>query len=150
MQDSTTRRKGMWILGGLGAILFAAAALPALGHFVGRQTVEVVVTLADTPRSCRASRILLLARPYRSSVPTQTGWAWCGLVLTDHGAITLPESGLFTSGSGRREALVDTLRNGCRYRVTVSGFGPDLEPGAMPATHGNKALLSAEPVGTCP
>lgn len=148
MQNSTTRRTGLWILGAW-AFMFVVSALPVLDHFVGRQTVEVVVTLVDTPRSCRDSRILLLARPYRSSVPTQTVWGWCGRVLTDHGSVELPESGLFTSGWGRREALVDMLRNGCRYRVTVSGFGFDLEPDAIPSNR-NKTLRYAEPVGTCP
>jgi hypothetical protein len=150
MQDRATRRRGWIVLALLALVLVPAALVPAAEQLFGRQTVEATVTLVDTPRSCRDSRIRLILDPHRTSAPAQTGWLWCGLILTDHGAVALPQSGLFTAGSGQREAFVDALQAGCRYRLTVAGFGQTLAPGAAPATHGHKTLTALAPVGPCP
>ncbi len=112
MPDQATRRRGRIALALLALILVPVALVSAAQPLFGRQTVEATVTLVDTPRTCRDSRIRLILRPHRTSAPAQTGWLYCGLVLTDHGAFALPESGLFTAGSGQREAFVDALQAG--------------------------------------
>ncbi len=134
----------------LALVLVPATLVFAAQPLFGRQTVEATVTLVDTPRTCRDSRIRLILDPHRTSAPTQTGWLYCGLILTDHGAFALPQSGLFNAGSGQRESFVDALRAGCRYRLTVSGFGQTLSPGAALATHGHKTLTALAPLDPCP
>jgi hypothetical protein len=150
MQDQATRRRGRIVLAILALILVPVALVTAAQPLFGRQTVEATVTLVDTPRTCRDSRIRLIFEPYRTSAPAQTGWLYCGLVITDHGAFALPQSGLFTAGSGQRESFVDALQAGCRYRLTVAGWGQTLAPGAAPATHGHKTLTALVPLGPCP
>ena len=150
MQDQATGRRGRIGLALLALVLVAAALIQAAQPLFGRQTVEATVTLVDTPRTCRDSRIRLVLDRFRSSAPAQTGWLWCGLVMTDHGAFQLPASGLFTAGSGRRETFVDALQSGCRYRLTVAGFGQTLVPGAPAATHGHKTLTALARLGPCP
>jgi hypothetical protein len=147
--DATTRKRGWIILGLMAVILVPTSLFVAVEPLFGRQTVVAKVTLVDTPRSCRDGSGRLHAR-HRSSVPAQTGWLWCGLVDSDHGAFVLPDSGVFTSGNGRREAMVDALREGCSYRITVAGYGQALAPGQPPVSHGHKTLVRLEQVGPCP
>lgn len=149
MQDQAQRRSGRIVLALLASILFLATLLVAVEPLYGKQTVEATVTLADAPRTCRGRLLRLAFKPYRSSAPIHTGWIYCGLVLTDYGAFVLPESGLFTAGSGPREAFVDALKPGCRYRLTVAGFGQTLAPGKAPASHGHKTLTALTPLGPC-
>ena len=138
------RRLMYLFVGGLGVI--AAFSLSQL--VVGRQTVLAVVEQVDAPRSCRSDSHVLFGRKARDGVPRST-MTYCGVIVTDHGGVRLPESNRFSFGSGSREALHDRLREGCTFEVGVSGWGFRLEPGGLPWSANNKILRSVRPIGTC-
>ena len=148
-QDAAIRRRGWVVLGLLAVILIPISLVAAAQPLIGRQTVVAEIRFVDAPRTCRDGGLRPILGRHRSAPPHQTGWLWCGLVMTDHGAFVLPESGLFTAGDGRREAMVDALRAGCTYRLTVAGFGRALAPGQILVTQGHKTLVRLEPLGPC-
>lgn len=148
-QDAAKRRRGVIVLGLLALILIPVTLVASAQPLFGRQTVVAEIEFVDAPRSCRDGGLRSVFGRHRSAPPQQTAWLWCGLVMTDHGAFALPESGVFTAGDGRREAMVDALRAGCTYRLTVAGFGHALAPGQILVTHGHKTLVRLEPQGPC-
>jgi hypothetical protein len=81
--------------------------------------------------------------------PVQTVWLYCGPVMTDHGALDLPESRMIPTGEGRHEAIVDALRTGCADRLTVAGCGHDLAAGEAMDSHRHKTLARRDALG-CP
>lgn len=140
------RRAGLWVAGGTLALVTAGTLLMAADGVANRQTVDVVVTLVDTPRTCHGRSKLLFSNAFRSSVPEQSV-PYCGLLFTDHGSVTLPESSILWAGFSGREEMVDLLQAGCRYRLTVTGFGPALRQGEMPKTHTSRQVVRVERLG---
>lgn len=143
---SYARNPAVWIV----AILtLLTVAMFASEYVYGRQTLTVTVLEADIPRSCNKSRSLLFGRTvYRSSVPKSGAWEYCGLLITDHGSIALPQSGRWGWPSAR-EDMFDILCAGGRFEVTVSGPGVELALGAPSSNH-PKSLVYVKRVGACP
>jgi hypothetical protein len=130
------------------AVLGIIAALSLSPLVVGRQSVTAVILRLDAPRSCRSDRRVLFGPKERDSIPSGTE-ACCGVVITDHGGVRLPESNRFSFGLGTRENMYDLLQEGCAFDLQVSGWGFRLEPGGLPWDRNNKVLRSAHPIRTC-
>jgi hypothetical protein len=147
------QKRAMWQSSDLPYLI--ALALIVFGsigveHVVGRQTVEATVTRLDAPRSCRARSIPFVAMRQRSEAP-RSPFGYCGIVMTDHGSFILPETNrpLSALGFAARETLHDALQEGCRFELTVSGWGDPLTPGAPARNEGNRTLRRAELAGPC-
>ena len=137
-----------WLLGTIMIIAMAMTALVASRYFVGRQTLVVTVLSADLPRTCyKAKKVLFGKSRYRSSTPKSGEWEYCGLVVTDHGSVALPQSSTWGWESGR-EQLFDVLCEGALFKISVTGYGTELEPGGR-TSNNSKELLSAERLEEC-
>lgn len=138
-----------WVGGALAFVTLTSVAMFASEYVYGRQTLTVTVLEVDIPRTCYKSRSLLFGRAaYRSSVPKSGAWDYCGLLITDHGSIALPQSGRWGWPSAR-EDMFDILCVGGRFEVTASGPGVELALGAFASNH-PKSLVYVKRVGACP
>ena len=135
------------LLMGVGMLCILMTGISVIPSIVIRQTEIVIITRVDAARECRSRRTYRIWPKYRSSIP-QSSPEYCGLIMTDHGSIVLPETTWIGLFGGSREDLFDGLVEGCRYRIVVSGPGIALAEGRN-MSNSNRTLRSIRPLGDC-
>jgi hypothetical protein len=129
------------------SLLAIAMSVIVAEPLFGRQQTEVRIEKVYAVRECTGRNSRVWGLPRRSSVPAQSPGSFCGLVRTDMGVFDLPDDGWIFRGM--RAEMLDILKEDCIFEVTVSGFGPALEPGAGVRTTGVKTLRSIDSVLDC-
>lgn len=98
-----------------------------------KHRIRLTVEVLDAPPVCRtgiAHRYdWLYQEKYRDFVPTRAAIiGWVGEAITDAGFYRLPETRWANIVDMRRAKLLEILREGCRYDVTVVGIGGRQNP----------------------
>jgi len=128
------------------AVLLGLAASRFLDFALLTRQVEVtVVQLYDIPKTC----FRRFPKRERSNDPAETMFGYCGAIYTDLGLFRIRESSVIPSLYGSREEIVDSLKEGCRYRVWINLIGRMPNPEARLSNHVTKTIYRAEPIGDC-
>ena len=113
--------------------LFALAVFHKPLFFSFEDTIRVASN--DAPSFCRTHRTRLVGLIYpkkRSAAPERGFLGYCGAILTDRGYYGLPEDRYPDAFNMPRAELDDTLREGCRFRVRIVGYGGRFQDGDKP------------------
>ena len=133
MAKTRTRKqaRARWLVGGF-VVLFVL--LFTHDYIFNRHRLTLTVEVLDAPVDCWSDVPLgrtrfLDPKRRRDFAPTRAAIVhWCGGAITDAGFYRLPETHVLNILDTRRAELLETLREGCRYDVTVVGKGGKQNP----------------------
>lgn len=95
-------------------------------------TLEITVLRNGAVEECYPRRTLLFGEKRRSSAPEPGPGSFCGAILTNRGHYELPRSSEYWGIHQGRGYLKRNLIEGCRYEVTIVGYGDRFEKGDKP------------------
>ena len=98
------------------------------GHaFFFNHELIITVDKIDAPTVCHDGRSILHPSRYRTSIPEQGHWGFCGGIRAENGRYMLPTSSEFLSPHAPRRELLEVLEEGCEFRVKIVGSGPPFQ-----------------------
>lgn len=122
-----------------------------IGAKILAATISIQVIQNDAIEQCDSIRPRVFGGKYRTEPPKMQGFGFCGVIVTDHGGLVLPEPKLiWRMGVEDRAALDTSLLNGHCYDVVVHGFGKAPKRGDALANQGHWEIVSVVGEISCP
>lgn len=95
---------------------------------------EFTVVKMDAPEYCSSQSGMFSTRE-RSSAPERSEYGYCGAIYTTAGDYDVVEDWRWLLLDPGRSEILGELREGCRYRVTISGYPDKVEEGGATYSH---------------